>query len=155
MIQEPTNIDRAAWAKEALAVFTARTFSGDHPDTMDRGDLDSAIGDLITDVLHYSLQQGFDATDIVQRALSHFGAELIQGDFSTIDVHQLLSARKQVAVIWCTEDVQSIRSDLTDDQAWQVLQQCRCVHDCEIGFTWLLIEMVADDLFPKPDSTEE
>jgi hypothetical protein len=68
----------------------------------------------------------------------------------TLDVYDLLAKRKQVAVIWSVEDVQSVRGDLDDDQAWKVLQQCERVHDCEVGFTWLLIDCVADDLFPKP-----
>ncbi len=76
MKTEPTNADRAQWAHEALAVFTARTFSGDHPDTMARDDLECAISDLICDLLHFALQQGFDTGSIVQRACGHFGCEL-------------------------------------------------------------------------------
>ena len=72
---------------------------------------------------------------------------------NVIDVHQLLEDRRQVAVIWSTDDVQDIRPDLSEDQAWQVLRECRRVHDCEVGFTWLLIEIVANDLFPKQPST--
>jgi hypothetical protein len=30
-MSEPTIQDRARWARNALAVFTAETFSGDHP----------------------------------------------------------------------------------------------------------------------------
>jgi hypothetical protein len=71
-----------------------------------------------------------------------------------IDIHELLIRRKQVAVIWSVEDVQSVRPDLTDAQSWEVLQHCRQVHDCELGFNWLLIETVADDLFPEPESKE-
>jgi hypothetical protein len=71
---------------------------------------------------------------------------------SRIDIQELLEQRRQVAVIWCLEDVQAIRPDLNDDQAWKVLQECERSHDCEVGFTWLLIELTADDLFP---STEE
>ena len=70
-----------------------------------------------------------------------------------INVHQLLEERRQVAVIWSTDDVQDVRPDLSEDQAWQVLRQCRRAHDCEVGFTWLLIETMADDLFPKQPST--
>lgn len=66
-----------------------------------------------------------------------------------VDIHALLEQRRQVAVIWSVEDVQSVRPGLNDDQAWEVLQQCSKVHDCEVGFTWLLIEYVADDLFPS------
>lgn len=72
-----------------------------------------------------------------------------------LDVHQLLADRRQIAVIWSIEDVQSVRPDLTGDQAWQVLRRCERVHDCEIGFNWLLIETIADDLFPEPEATHE
>ena len=78
MTIDPTNTDRAAWAKDALAVFTARTFSGDHPDTMARDDLETAVSDLITDLLHYARQQGFDAGGILQNACGHFGFELLE-----------------------------------------------------------------------------
>ena len=75
--------------------------------------------------------------------------ELPHADKALIDIHDLLTERRQVAVLWSTEDVQSVRPDLDDDQAWEVLQRCRKVHDCDIGFNWLLIETVADDLFPN------
>ena len=52
-VSEPTNQERARRAKDALAVFTATTFSGDHPDTMDRDDLECAIGDLICDLMRH------------------------------------------------------------------------------------------------------
>lgn len=69
--------------------------------------------------------------------------------FSNIDIHALLESRHQVAVIWSMEDVQSVRSDLNEDPAWAVLKHCRRVHDCEHGFTWDLLEYVADELFPE------
>lgn len=75
-------------------------------------------------------------------------------DYSKIDVHKVLEQRRQVTVIWGIEDVQSVRPDLTDEQAWEVLLECRHLHDCELGFNWLLIDTVADDLFPAPDDTE-
>lgn len=68
----------------------------------------------------------------------------------TIDVDSVLAKRKQVAVIWCIKDIQEMRPDLSDDQAWDVLQQCRDAHDCNSGFTWSLIDLVAADLFPEP-----
>ncbi|MCC7290444.1 MAG: hypothetical protein IT449_00110 [Phycisphaerales bacterium] len=66
-----------------------------------------------------------------------------------LDIHLLLAERRQVAIIWSIEDVQSVRPDLTDDQSWHVLQRCIRAHDCEVGFNWMLIECVADDLYPK------
>lgn len=77
MTNEPTNADRTAWAKDALAVFTAATF-GDHPDRMHPADLEHAVGDLIADLLHYAVQNVFDAGSIMQRACGHFGAELLE-----------------------------------------------------------------------------
>ena len=74
---EPTNADRAAWAKEALAAFTTLTYCGDQPDTMDRNDLDCAISDLICDLLHYALQQTLDIGIIVQQAFRNFAVELL------------------------------------------------------------------------------
>ena len=72
-----------------------------------------------------------------------------------IDIEQLLRQRRQVAAIWSVEDVQEVRPDLTDDQAWEVLQRCYRRHDCELGLTWTTIEIVADDLFPEQPSTKE
>ena len=77
MSNEPTNADRAAWAKDALAVFTAATF-GDHPDRLHPADLEHAVGDLIADLLHYAVQNVFDAGSIMQRACGHFGCELLE-----------------------------------------------------------------------------
>lgn len=78
MTDEPTNADRAAWAKEALAVFTTRTFRGDHPDRMNPDDLKSAVGDLIADLLHFAGRQGFGPEGILRTACGHFGYELAE-----------------------------------------------------------------------------
>ena len=78
MTTEPTNSDRAEWAKQALAVFTATTYGGDHPDSMDRGDLEAAVYDLIADLLHYAEQKGFDVIEILYRAHGHYEAELAE-----------------------------------------------------------------------------
>jgi hypothetical protein len=71
------------------------------------------------------------------------------------DIHALLADRREIAVVWCVEDVQSVRPDLTDDQAWGVLQQVEDVHDAEWGISWTTLEDVAGDLFPKRKRTKE
>ena len=76
-MSEPTNRDRARWARDALAVFTGATFSGDHPDTMHRDDLACAIGDLICDLLHLAHQKGFDPQVILEQGNAHFKTELL------------------------------------------------------------------------------
>jgi hypothetical protein len=75
-------------------------------------------------------------------------------DFSDIDIHELLTQRRQVAVIWSIEDVQAVRPDLTDDQAWEVLKRCEKRHDAEIGFTWQFIELIAEEIFSPPQDLE-
>ena len=70
-------------------------------------------------------------------------------DCSHIDIDRVLEQRRQVAIFWAIEDVQHVRPDLNDEQAWEVLQDCRDKHDSEWGFTWTFIKDVADDLFPQ------
>ena len=74
---EPTNVERAEWARNALATFTAETYSGDHPSTMHTDDLGSAIGDLICDLLHFAyFHPRLDALAIHAHARSMFQLEL-------------------------------------------------------------------------------
>jgi len=72
-----------------------------------------------------------------------------------IDIHELLAERKQIALIWSVEDVQAVRPDLTDDQAWQVLQDVERGHDANLGVCWLTLEYVAEDLFGDALETGE
>jgi hypothetical protein len=74
-------------------------------------------------------------------------------DNNDIDIHALLAERKQIAVIWSIEDVQEVRPDLTEDQAWKVLEYVDRKHDAELGVSWITLEIVADDMFPKPDES--
>ena len=69
----------------------------------------------------------------------------------TLYVHDLLAKHRQIAAIWAIEDVKGVRPHLTDDQAWEVLEQVGDKHDAEWGISWTTLETVADDLFPEPD----
>lgn len=80
MTNDPTNLDRAAWAKRALTVFTGRTFGGDHPDTMHAEDVYDATCDLFADLLHLARQRGFDPAEVAERAVERFnGVEFVEG----------------------------------------------------------------------------
>lgn len=68
-------------------------------------------------------------------------------DISDADIHRILEARQQIAVIWCIEDVQSVRPDLNEDQAWQVLQFASDSHDANWGINWQTLECAAHSLF--------
>jgi hypothetical protein len=76
---EPTNVQRAQWAKKALAVFTAETYGGDMPDTMHPEDLETAVGDLICDLLHFAhYHPRMDPAVIHSHALYIFEQELAE-----------------------------------------------------------------------------
>ena len=65
-------------------------------------------------------------------------------------VRELLAKQHSIAAIWCTEDVLGVRPHLTEEQAWEVLQQVDDQHDAAWGICWITLETVADDLFPQP-----
>ena len=50
---------------------------------------------------------------------------------------------------WHIEDVQSIRQDLDDDQASDVLEAVADNHDANYGINWNVITFWADELFPQ------
>lgn len=62
---------------------------------------------------------------------------------------------KEIVIVWHIEDVQSIRSDLTDEQASIVLKHLKKNHDANIGINWETIEIVADILFPECAATNQ
>ena len=72
-----------------------------------------------------------------------------------VDIDELLASRRQIAHIWGVDDVQEVRPDLNDDDAWTVLHACKRNHDCNYGITLEVIEVTADIRFPITDSHEE
>ena len=62
-------------------------------------------------------------------------------------VHSLLAKHQKIAPIWCVEDVKHVRPDLTDEQAWEVLEQIGHKHDAEYGISWQTLEDTAHMLF--------
>ena len=73
----------------------------------------------------------------------------------SIDIHAALAERGAVAIIWCIDDVQSVRPDLSSEQAWDVLVRCRDQHDCAWGFTWTYLKDVAELLYPLSTANQE
>lgn len=80
MKHHPRNVERAGWAKNALKVFTKETYGGDVPDTMHPGDRETAIQDLVTDLMHYLNQHPFknnmQPEEVVARAIRMYFEEL-------------------------------------------------------------------------------
>jgi len=109
-------------------------------------DLDAAI-DGATDE--------FDAERSRLNTVIHTAQAVFDGGME-LDLHELLAARHKIAAIWCIEDVQAVRPDLTDDQAWEVLQDAQRKHDAMMGISWDTLEILAEDLFgPAPETAEE
>lgn len=64
----------------------------------------------------------------------------------------ILRRRRQIAQLWGAADVAAVRPDLSDDQAWDVLQEVGMTRDGETGITWRVLEETAEGLFgPAPD----
>jgi hypothetical protein len=86
-------------------------------------------------------------------------AEAEAGGVSTAapetDPRALLAKCGQIAAIWSTEDVRSIRPDLTEEQTWQVLLDVEHWHDASIGINWLTLEGIARELFGDGPKTGE
>lgn len=72
------------------------------------------------------------------------------------EIQDLLATRREIAVIWCIEDVQEVRPDLSEDQCWEVLEATRRYHDATIGINWDVLRCQADLLFDSiATATEE
>jgi hypothetical protein len=73
-------------------------------------------------------------------------------DTGTVDIFSILSNRRQIAHIWETGDVRACRPDLSDDEAWTVLQHVEKHLDSAFGITWETITDFAAELFPLGQS---
>lgn len=65
MFSEPDNEQRAGWAQTAVDAFQA----------VCRTDDDSALGDLMANLLHLARAQGLDPERVIDTARMHFEAE--------------------------------------------------------------------------------
>jgi hypothetical protein len=65
-MSEPTNADRCAWAEEAIRGLVGRT----------RCDYDSALCDLLADLMHWAAAHALDFDDALDQAREHFAAEV-------------------------------------------------------------------------------
>lgn len=68
-----------------------------------------------------------------------------------LDQYELVDKRNSIALVWMTDDVLSIREDLTEEQAMEVLERVDRKHDASIGVCWETLEIYAEDMFPEPD----
>ena len=67
--REPTNKDRAEWARGAVECFVSMVGGGD--------DLKTSISDLIADLLHLCDEEGIDHEDVLRNATWHYEEEVL------------------------------------------------------------------------------
>lgn len=65
---------------------------------------------------------------------------------SNCDIHKLLAEQRKVACIWCVSDVLEVRPDLSESEAWDVLQDAERRHSTILS--WDVLRGVAEQLFP-------
>jgi hypothetical protein len=66
----------------------------------------------------------------------------------------MMEEERVIGLLWNIQDVQSLRPDLTNDQAWEVLQIVDDQKDATIGITYDTLSWAADDLFPLKDGAK-
>lgn len=54
---------------------------------------------------------------------------------AAVNISELLAKSRTIAIIWTVEHVRKARPDLTEDQAWEVLERARRAHDRDYGLT--------------------
>jgi hypothetical protein len=52
---------------------------------------------------------------------------------------------KTISIVWSIDDVQSLDSRLTDDEAYQVLKMAESNHDATIGMNWDVLQYHIDE----------
>jgi hypothetical protein len=67
------------------------------------------------------------------------------------EIRSILAERRQIAILWTVDDVQAVRPDLDEDQAWKLLQQIEHDHDGDYGLTFDAIKSASQNLFPDAD----
>jgi hypothetical protein len=74
---------------------------------------------------------------------------------NAIDIEAHLASRSQIASIWSVEDVRTRSPNLSDDQAWQVLQIAAQRYDRTGQLGWKTIQKVLAELYPISSSEGE
>src|SRR5690242_11815802 len=84
-----------------------------HRDSLDFHDVNVVC---VKDALLAAYRAGAEAARASGAATAEANTDGGLPDPAEIDVHALLAARRQIASIWSVEDVQSVRSGLTEHQ---------------------------------------
>jgi len=66
-----------------------------------------------------------------------------------VDIGELLAEHHAIPIVWDSQHVRDQRPDLTDEQAWEVLQECQRSWERLNDPMLETIRQVADNLFPQ------
>jgi hypothetical protein len=101
----------------------------------------------LANILEQKYPHGFHAPADID--LSTF-LEFADDDWShELDIDDLLAANQLIGIVWNVQLVLDERPDLTDDQAWTVLQACQPHFEEVTDAMREIIRQQADGLFPK------
>jgi hypothetical protein len=67
-----------------------------------------------------------------------------------VDIDELLADHQAIAIVWDIQHIRDHRPDLTDAEAWEVLQECQRSWDRLNDPMLETIRQVADNPFPQP-----
>lgn len=62
---------------------------------------------------------------------------------------------KTISIVWHTDDVQIVRPDLNEEQAYEVLLHAKVTHDANYGICWDTLRSSAHYLYPETEKAEE
>ena len=71
------------------------------------------------------------------------------GTWLDLDLPAELPAKRMILIPWSTEDVLSVREDLTEEQAAHVLAEAEDTHDPVRGLNWTVLREIAERLYPE------
>ena len=60
-----------------------------------------------------------------------------------------------ISILWFVEDVQEVRPDLDDEQAYEVLLCVKANHDATLGINWDVLAITAEWAYPIRDRGNE
>lgn len=62
---------------------------------------------------------------------------------------------RTISIAWGTDDVQEVRPDLSEEQAYEVLIMAEKEHDANYGICWDTLRSWADYLYPETEKEGE
>jgi len=102
----------------------------------------------LADILEQKYPHGFHAPADIE--ISNF-LEFADDDWShEIDLEQLLAEKHMIGVSWNVRLVLDERPDLTDEQAWKVLQACQPQFEEVTDAMVQIVRDTASHFFPAP-----